>query len=399
MVSVAERGVDLSKAVIFGAGNIGRGFIGQLFSESGYEVCFVDIDTELVDRLNNDRAYPLHLVSHHEEERLIIEPVSAINAGNVGQVVDIMKDCSLGATAVGVRVLPHIAPLIAQGIQQRLVCDIAVPLNLIICENRQNAGEYLRSLVYQYLSEEEKEYADKLLGLVDTVIGRMVPPLPEDVRVEQPTLVRAEPYKQLPVAKNMFRGAIPDVVSMQAEENFEAFTAMKLFIHNAGHAALAYFGSLKGYEYGYEALENTVVLNDVQGVMQESSEAISKKYLINKVELDKYSQELIQRFRNKALGDTLYRLGRDPVRKLSPDDRLVGAARLVEATGNSSLFLSKAIAAGYHFHHPEDEISIEVQVLINSLGIEGAIEKISGISPDEPLGQLVLQAYRRISAE
>ncbi len=393
MVLVAKRGVDLSKAVIFGAGNIGRGFIGQLFSESGYEVCFVDIDVELIDRLNNDRAYPLHLVSNHGQVQLVIAPVSAVHAGKVSQVVDVLRGCTLGATAVGVRALPHVAPVIANAVQQRLVGDIDLPLNLIICENRQNAGAYLRSLVYEHLSEEEKEYADRFLGLVDTVIGRMVPPLPEDLRVEEPTLIRAEPYKQLPVAKNMFRGTIPDVVSMQAEDNFEAFTAMKLFIHNAGHAALAYFGFLLGYQYGWEALENADIYTDVRGVMQESSEAISKKYHIDPVALDAYSQELIQRFQNKALGDTLFRLGRDPMRKLSPEDRLVGAARLVEEVGNIPRFLPKAIAAGYHFHHPQDEISLEVHGLINSLGIEGAIQKISGISPNETLGQWVLQAY------
>jgi mannitol-1-phosphate 5-dehydrogenase len=388
----------LQKAVIFGAGNIGRGFIGQLFSESGYEICFVDIDAGLIDRLKNDRSYQLHLVSNQRDESLTIEPVTGIHAGNVSQVVDILKVCTLGATAVGVRVLPHIAPVIAKAMKQRFVSGIDLPLNLIICENRQNAGEYLRSLVYEYLTKEEKEYADKYLGLVDTVIGRMVPPLPEDLRGEEPTLIRAEPYKQLPVAKNMFRGAIPEVISMQAEEHFEAFTAMKLFIHNAGHAALAYLGSLKGYEYGWEALENMEVLKDVQGVMQESSEAISKKYHIDTVALDAYSQELIQRFRNKALGDTLYRLGRDPLRKLSPEDRLVGAARLVEEVGNVPRYLPKAIAAGFRFHHPDDAISTELKMIINSIGIDGAIENISGISPDETLGKQVLQAYNDMCA-
>jgi mannitol-1-phosphate 5-dehydrogenase len=353
----------------------------------------------LIDRLNNDRAYPLHLVSNLDVEKLVIAPVSAIHAEKVSQVVDVLRSCTLGATAVGVRALPHVAPVIAKAIRQRLLSEIDLPLNLIICENLQNAGEYLRSLVYEYLSVEEKVYADRYLGLVDTVIGRMVPPLPEDLRAEQATLIRAEPYKHLPVAKNMFRGAIPDVVSMQAEDNFGAFTAMKLFIHNAGHAALAYFGSLKGYEYGWEALENGDVQLGVRGVMQESSEAISKKYHIDTGTLDAYSQVLIQRFRNKALGDTLYRLGRDPVRKLSPEDRLVGAARLVEEVGNVPRFLPKAIAAGYHFHHPADDISSEVQRLINSLGIEGAIEKISGILPNETLGKLVLQAYKDINAE
>lgn len=388
----------MQQAVIFGAGNIGRGFIGQLFSESGYEVCFVDIDQVLVDQLNHDRAYPLQLVSNQGEEALVIKPVSAIHVENEGMIVETLKNCTVGATAVGVRALPHVAPLIAQGVKQRCSHDISIPLNLIICENRQNAGEYLRSLVYEYLTAEEKQYADRLLGLVDTVIGRMVPPLPEDLHANDPTLIRAEPYKQLPVAKTMFRGKVPDIVSMQAEETFEAFTAMKLFIHNAGHASLAYLGSLQGYQYGWDALDEKDIFDDVWGVMQESSEAISKKFHVAMGELDTYTNELIHRFRNQALGDTLFRLGRDPARKLSPDDRLVGAARLVEAMDDTPIYLSKAIAAGYHFSHPEDEISVEIQALIKSIGIEGAIEKVSGISPDEALGKLVLQAYKDIAA-
>jgi mannitol-1-phosphate 5-dehydrogenase len=49
----------MKKAVMYGAGNIGRGFIGQLFSESGYHVVFIDIADSVVDRLNKDGCYPV----------------------------------------------------------------------------------------------------------------------------------------------------------------------------------------------------------------------------------------------------------------------------------------------------------------------------------------------------
>ena len=54
------------KAVMYGAGNIGRGFIAQLFNLSGYETCFVDVNMDVVNRLNEEGKYPLFITDKGE---------------------------------------------------------------------------------------------------------------------------------------------------------------------------------------------------------------------------------------------------------------------------------------------------------------------------------------------
>ena len=42
---------------MYGGGNIGRGFIGMLFSMSGYEVTFIDVAEPVIEGLNREKKY------------------------------------------------------------------------------------------------------------------------------------------------------------------------------------------------------------------------------------------------------------------------------------------------------------------------------------------------------
>ena len=56
---------------MYGAGNIGRGFIGQTFSLAGYKVGFIDVNMTLIDRLNADGEYPVDVVTTAKTEEMI----------------------------------------------------------------------------------------------------------------------------------------------------------------------------------------------------------------------------------------------------------------------------------------------------------------------------------------
>ncbi|MBN2048535.1 MAG: hypothetical protein JW750_11890 [Anaerolineaceae bacterium] len=386
----------MKKMVMFGAGNIGRGFIGQLFSESGYEVIFVDIDQRVLDALNQKRAYTLRLVTNEAEESLQIGPVQAVHSGDVETIAGLLCGVEIAATAVGARVLPFIAPTIAAGIRKRIQTGIEKPLNVIVCENLKGASVLFREMIAEHLDEAGRGYLDQWVGLVDTVIGRMVPPLTEADRAEDPTLVIVEPYKELPVDRNGFVGEPPVVVNMQVRGDFETYTARKLYIHNCGHAVLGYLGFLRGYEYGYEALADGEVREAVVAAMRESAEGITRILGADAAWLDEHIDDLLSRFQNRALGDTVFRLGRDPARKLMEKDRLVGAARLVERAGLTPCALAKGIAAGYCFSPADDPLALELQARIVQEGMGVVMEDISRIRADEPLGRLVLENYQKL---
>jgi mannitol-1-phosphate 5-dehydrogenase len=384
-------------AVMFGAGAVGRGFLGQLFSESGYKVIFIDVDATLIARLNARRAYPIHLVSNAGTQEVLVSPVCALDSRQNEEVSRAVAEASIAATAVGARILPVIAPLIAAGIQRRAANTDSPALNIIICENLKDAAASFRKMVAEHLPASAQDYLTHQIGFVDTVIGRMVPPPTEEMRALDPSLIAVEPYKELPVERAAFIGPIPEIVGMQPCDNFPAYTARKLYIHNCGHAYLGYLGYLKGYKYGYQALADAGIRADFEEAMHESITGIVAAYGVQAAWLEKHKADLTERFANRALGDTIFRIGRDPLRKLAPRDRLVGAAHLAEKAGVKPHALAKGIAAGYRFDSPEDALAVELQTIIRERGISTALETVSELKPGESLTNLVLEQYHPLT--
>ncbi len=382
---------------MFGAGAVGRGFLGQLFSESGYEVIFIDVDTPLIERLNEQHTYPIHLVSNAGTQEVLVKPVRAIDSHRTEEVSQAVAEASIAATAVGARVLPHIAPLVAAGIRGRAAAAGTPPLNIIICENLKDAAAAFRKMVAEHLPDSSRDYMRQNIGFVDTVIGRMVPPPTQEMRAHDPSLIAVEPYKELPVERAAFIGPLPSIAGMEPCDNFPAYTARKLYIHNCGHAYLGYLGYLAGYEYGYQALADAHIRADFERAMQESIRGIVAAYNVQADWLEKHKADLTERFANRVLGDTIFRIARDPLRKLAPRDRLIGAARLAEISGLKPHALAKGIAAGYHFAAPEDPLAVELQNLIKNQGIASALETVSGLKPGEPLTTLVLEQYAALT--
>ena len=382
-------------AIIFGAGNIGRGFIGQLLCESGYTVTFADIDEELLRVLNERGWYRLETVFNEERRDYRIGPVRAVSAKDTEAAAEAVAEAEIGATAVGVRALPHVAPIIARGIARRAEDGVEAPLNFIICENMKNAAAHVRGMVREHLPEELGEYFDRNIGFVDTVIGRMAPAPTPEMRSADVSWIRVEPYKELPVDRAGFKGPAPEISAMTAYDNFAVFTARKLYLHNCGHALLAYPGYLRGIEYGWQTLDDPVVREVFQRGLAESRAGIVHRYHADPAWLDEHIADLKRRFANRALGDTVFRLGRDPVRKLGPRDRLVGAARIAEDSGIRPEGLARAIAAALRFDPAEDPVAVEMQRAIRERGVEAVLQEVSEIAPDEPLGQLILAEYRR----
>jgi mannitol-1-phosphate 5-dehydrogenase len=387
----------MKQAVIFGAGNIGRGFIGQLFSESGYSVAFVDIDRPLLQALNDSGAYTIQLVDNEGTKNVQVDPVSALHADQKQAIVDTLADAEMIATAVGARALSMIAPNIAQGIRQRIAQGNDRPLNCIVCENLKGAAGILRRTVVEHLSSNERAFLDAHVGFVDTVIGRMVPPLTPEMRRQDPALIRVEPYKELPVDRSGFVGPIPEIAAMEPCDDFAVYTARKLYIHNCGHAVLAYLGYLRGYALGYEALADPEIEQHLQQAWEESIAGQVTRYNVDADWLRTHAQDLRRRFANRALGDTIFRLGRDPARKLGPTDRLVAPARLAEQAGVTPMALATAIAAALHFDPGQDPLAVELQKRIDRDGLDTVLVEVSHIQPQEDLGVLIRQQYAQWS--
>ncbi|MFO7916624.1 MAG: mannitol-1-phosphate 5-dehydrogenase [Anaerolineae bacterium] len=389
----------MPKAVIFGAGNVGRGFLGQLFSESTYNVVFVDIDERLIRRMRSQGSYIIRLVDNQHTEEVEVGPVTGLLSGERKKVAKVLAEASLGAIAVGARALPHIAPLVAHGIDTRLRQGVDAPLNIIVCENLKGASSIFCDMVAEHLDARAQEYMKNHVGFVSTVIARMVPELPAGLCAQDPTLIITEPYKELPVDRSAFVGDIPEIVGMQPRDNFAFYTARKLYLHNMAHAILGYLGYRRGYEFGYEALRDTEVRPILDGALDESVQGLVARYDVAANRLREHVSDLLARCANRALADPIQRLARDPLRKLAPSDRLVGAARMAEAAGIEPLNLAWGIAGALAYDASDDTIAVELQERIAQNGAKVILKSVCEIDPQESLGRAVLKRYHKLEKQ
>lgn len=376
------------KAVMYGGGNIGRGFIGMLFSMSGYEVTFIDVAQPVIDGLNRDGRYPVRIVSNEGHEDIEVEHVRAINGNDREAAAEAIAEADVIATAVGVNVLKFIVPNLAEGIRRRRVRQ-GGPLNIIICENLVDANKVLEKLLKAELTKEEAAWLDENIGLVEASIGRMVPVQTEEMKAGNPLRVCVERYGFLPVDKAAFRGEIPEIKNMVPYEPFDYYIRRKLYVHNMGHAVCAYLGLYTHREYIYEAIEDSCIQNIVQNAMLESALALSKAYQMPVELLVRHFQDLLSRFKNQALKDTCARVGGDPKRKLSHTDRLIGSSLLCLEHGVQPVFISVGTAGAVYEYIREAGAQQCVKEARQVLSM------ISDLEKDSPLLDLVLPLYQR----
>ena len=377
------------KAVMYGGGNIGRGFIGTLLSGSGYEVTFIDVAKPVVNALREKRTYPVRYVSAEGYEDVWVENVTAVDGNDAQVVADAIAACDIMATAVGARVLKFIVPNIVAGLRKRWAAG-GGPLNIIICENIMDANRVLEEMLKAHLTEEEQWLLDETVGLVETSIGRMVPVQTEEMKDGEPLRVCVERYGFLPVDKAAFKGEIPQISGMIPYEPFDFYIKRKLYIHNMGHATCAYLGDLLGLEYIYQAIAVPEIRMLVQNAMQESAMALSQRYGVELRSLQNHITDLLHRFANSALKDTCARVGGDPARKLSYEDRLIGAARVAEEEGFCPASVAVGAAAGIYRYIEENQMTQSVKTAGQVL------REVSQIGSETELAKLILQMYRLI---
>jgi mannitol-1-phosphate 5-dehydrogenase len=343
--------------LIFGAGRIGRSFIGQLFGRHGYEVVFVDMDKPLVEALNRRNEYPVVIKGMEVLERLIISPVRAVHAEDHPEIASAISDADIMATAVGRSALQVIAPVVANGLLERERKRPGMTLDIILAENVRFAARHFREMLSEYLPLSFP--LDEQVGLVETSIGKMVPIMTVSDLEEDPLQVFAEPYNTLILDRGGFRGPIPEIPELALKENMKAWVDRKAFIHNLGHATAAYCGHLKhpSATYMVDVLDDPEVLDFTRKVMQESAAVLLASYPgeFTPEDLSGHIDDLLARFRNRNLGDTLFRVGCDLERKLGAEERFMGIIRMARHHHMAFGLILQAMSMGFCFRARDEK--------------------------------------------
>jgi mannitol-1-phosphate 5-dehydrogenase len=378
----------MKKAVHFGAGNIGRGFIGALFSQSGYNVVFVDIADQIINQLNEEKQYNVKLATD-EQEMLTIQNVSGLNNLNQeNEVIEAIKEAAFLTTAIGPNILPRIAPLIAKGLAARVEAN-EERLYVIACENQISATDLLKGYIMEHLDEAAKEKVLANVSFLNSAVDRIVP-----IQNNQGSLdVLVEPYHEWVVETTE---EIPHIEGMKIVSELAPFIERKLFTVNTGHAVIAYFGYLANKETIDQTLADTDIYNQVKATLGETGAYLINQYNLDPEEHQKYIDKIISRFQNAHLNDSVTRVGRSPIRKVGPEDRLVRPALQAQKAGLSYTNLAKAIAAALLFDYKEDEDAVKLQTMIQERGVPFVLQEVCKLEEPSELAKEIISHYEAL---
>ena len=382
------------KAVHFGAGSIGRGFVGRLLHESGYEVVFADVVADLVDAL--DAADSYRVTETGESGRTdVVTDFRAVNSRtDEARLIGEIATADIVTTAVGSRALPAVAPVIARGIERRIETgEDAIEgtrLAVLACENAIDATDLLEAEVRAALTEVDADRLDAVAAFANTAIDRIVPAQAPDAGLD----VVLEPFSEWVVDRTPFAGSPPPITGVHWVDDLAPFIERKLFTVNTAHATAAYHGFVRGVGSITAAMTDPAIRPEVEAAIAETRSLLVARFGLDDAALAAYGEAILGRLSNPELHDTVERVGRGPLRKLSRTERLIGpAARLAErGLGNDALL--RAVGAALRFDVPEDAESVELQRILRSEEPAGAVTTVTGIEPAHPLFAGLLPIFR-----
>ncbi|MFS0718155.1 mannitol-1-phosphate 5-dehydrogenase [Arthrobacter sp. 1P04PC] len=366
------------KAVHFGAGNIGRGFVGLLLHEAGYEVVFADVADALISQLASADSYRVHEVGETPAVRTV-DNFRALNSGSQEDaVVAEIATADVVTTAVGPHILKFVAPVIAKGIAAR-AAGLA-PLQVMACENAINATDILKSEITAQWDPAAGDLAAAAV-FANTAVDRIVP----NQEAGQGLDVTVETFYEWVIDRTPFGDHQPVIPGATFVDDLGPYIERKLFTVNTGHASAAYFGFDAGLEKISDAMADQDVAADVRAVLDETKELLVAKHGFNRDEQEAYVQKILGRFTNPYLPDTVNRVGRAPLRKLSRHERFIGPAAELAERGIVPEALLGAMAAALRFNDPADAEAVELGQILASSSPEDATARITGLEPTHPL--------------
>lgn len=382
----------MKRAIQFGAGNIGRGFIGALLSKSGYHVVFADVNEEIISKINEDKCYTIHIMDVECKDEKVENISGVISTSD--EILEEIRTSDIITTAVGPVVLPRIASTIANGIKLRKITGVTSYLNIVACENAIKASSQLEEEVKKYLNEEEIAYLNEYVGFPNCSVDRIVPP----VKSENILDVVVENFYEWNVEEKAFKGEIPKIYGMNLADNLMAYIERKLFTLNTGHAITAYFGYLKGYNTVDESIKDEVIHNLVKKAMIESGQGLIAKYNFDKEEHFKYIDKIIGRFKNPYLKDDVARVGREPLRKLNENDRLIKPLMTAKSFNLDIDNLLLGVGAALNYNNEEDSQSVELQSLISEKGVKESLAHVANLAQEQEILSKVEKYYNEVKS-
>lgn len=379
-------------AVHFGAGKIGEGLIGDLLHQSGYEIIFADVVQAAVDQINKDKKVTLFLIDHEYAER-VMDQVSALSTiSQADEVIEAIGKAEIVTTSVMATNLPKIAPLLAKALKARLNGTNKEKVTVMACENAIMGTDILKRAMLdtRIITEEE---LDAVGVYPNTAVDRMVF---GGTHGGVSGVEIGDAFEWAIERKKLVHPESEPIAGAEYVDDLGMYLQRKIYMVNCGHAISSYLGFIKGYTIVQDALRDPDIQQDVRSAVMESAAALERKYGFDHEALKSYMENmLIQRFTTPGVSDPIARVAREPIRKLAPDDRIMGPAYECEEYGLENRYLLKGAAAALRYVNPEDTQAKEIQEFIASNGIESTITKYTGAKAGSHIFNTISEEYNK----
>jgi mannitol-1-phosphate 5-dehydrogenase len=387
------------RAVIFGAGKIARGFIGHLLHLSNIPFTFIEVNGDLVDLLNKRGRYHIDVMGNPAQS-VEMTNVHAIRLDDHDAAAKAWAEAPLAFTCVGGKNLESLAVHLTELVRKRLALTSPDAVtNLITCENWKEPAALLRAGINKRLSATEAARFAKTFGFSEAVVMRSaIEPTPEQL-ARDPLSVSVQDFWELPVDRARIVGEPVPVDGIHYIDGFAGYLERKFYTYNAANGTTSYLGYLRGHKYLFDAANDPWIVAALHGVYEETGQALAARHGIPLTQQMEFAASSLRKLQDKNIIDYVERNARDPLRKLGPEDRLVGSARLVLSCGITPKHLARSIATAIHYDEPSDPSARELSNLLKTGGVDHILVTICKIQPDEPLGRLVKEAVTTLKVE
>lgn len=379
------------KCVILGAGKIARGFIGHLLYISEIPFIFVEKSDALADLINTRGEYTVNILGN-SEKNCLVKGVEALSFQDEDKVVRAIAEADAVFTAVGGKNLGSLIPYLTKGIEEK--AKKGGTLNIVTCENWKEPAALLRKGIEESICQETLSYVKEKVGITEAVIMRSAIEADPELLKKDPLIVNVQDFWELPVDASRLVGELPPIKGLKLIGEFTGFLERKFYTYNAANGTTSYLGALLGYEKIADAAHDERILKILDGVYQETAQALSKKHHFSLEEQLAFTLTSKRKLQDYTIVDFIERNARDPLRKLGKDDRLVGSARLVQEYGIRPDNLCIAIAAAIYYVSPGDEFAVELERMRKEEGVDAVLEKVCQLDPKGELGMMIKEKIR-----
>lgn len=374
--------------VIFGAGKIARGFVGHLLYLSGIDFVFVEKADALCDLINERGEYTVNILGD-SSKNTVVKNASALRFDMEEEITDAVSRADCVFDSVGGKNLGGIVPFLVKGIERRAETN-PVPMNIITCENWKKPADILREGIAESIDPRYKEFFEENIGITEAVIMRSAIESTPELLAKDPLTVNVQDFWKFPFDASRTKAPMPEnMMCLEPIYEFTGFLERKFYTYNAANGTTSYVGAVLGYKYISDAAHDERILKLLDGVYKETATALSKKHDFPFEEQWAFTRTSLNKLQDRNIVDYIERNARDPLRKLGPDDRLVGSARLCLEYGVKPESLATAIACAIYYDEPSDEFAVKLKQMREEEGTAAIIENVCKLDPNGELGRLI----------